>query len=252
MEWLLSPIDASRAHAVGWNLSWHARLMVVAWGVLVPTGVMAARFFKVLPRQRFPEVVDNRAWWRAHLTMQIGGLILTWVGLWLVLTRTDPGASSTASAWTHRALGWTVVSYGLMQMMSGAFRGSKGGPSDRSLRGDHYDMTPRRMGFEALHKTVGYTALGLSMAAVLTGLWQANAPVWMWLTLTVWWSLLAVMFYVFQSRGMVIDTYVAIWGPDAAHPGNRARMPPPPPMEADRGAASPRTPGGGHHGPRST
>jgi len=61
------------------------------------------------------------------------------------------------------------------------------------------------------------------MLAVLAGLWQANAPMWMWLVLPVWWAVLATLFVLFQRRGMVIDTYVAIWGPDATHPGNARR-----------------------------
>jgi hypothetical protein len=128
-------------------------------------------------------------------------------------------------AWLHRGLGWAVIWLALMQAASGAFRGSKGGPTDKRgrLRGDHYDMTPKRLAFEAMHKASGYAALVLSMGAVLTGLWQANGPVWMWLVLPTWWAVIAVLFVLFQRRGMVIDTYVAIWGPDAIHPGNTRR-----------------------------
>lgn len=225
IDWLLGPIDPTRAHDVSFALAWHGRMMVVAWGILVPAGVIAARFFKVLPRQRWPEVTDNRIWWRTHLTAQISALLLMVIGLWLVLARGDPGASVTSTAWAHRALGWAVLWLGIMQGLSGAFRGSKGGPTDPRgrMRGDHYDMTPRRLAFEALHKASGYAALLLSMLAVLTGLWQANGPVWMWLLLTIWWLFLVVLFWLLQKRGMVVDTYMAIWGPDEAHPGNAKR-----------------------------
>lgn len=223
LDWLLAPIDARRPHHLGPGLSWHGRLMVLAWGVLVPTGVIAARFFKVLPRQRFPEVVDSRVWWRTHLAAQIGAILVTLAGLALVLS-SDRGVASTASLWTHRALGYCVLALGVAQGVSGAFRGSKGGPTDRrGPRGDHYDMTPRRRAFERFHKAAGYAALALSLAAVLTGLWQANGPRWMWITLVAWWALLAAMFLAFQRRGMVVDTYLAIWGPEAHHPGNRPR-----------------------------
>ncbi|MGB3554832.1 MAG: cytochrome b561 domain-containing protein [Jannaschia sp.] len=228
LEWLLTPIDASRAHDLGFELSWHGRIMVIAWGFLVPVGVIAARFFKVLPRQRYPEVVDNRVWWRTHLGAQIGALGLTAIGLWLVLSRPEEGASSiTSTAWLHRSLGWAIVWLGILQAASGAFRGSKGGPTDKrgSLRGDHYDMTPRRLAFEGMHKAGGYAALILSMTAVVTGLWQTNAPHWMWIVLPSWWAFVAVLFVLFQRRGMVVSTYMAIWGPGPEHPGNRARYP---------------------------
>ncbi|MGB3405902.1 MAG: cytochrome b561 domain-containing protein [Jannaschia sp.] len=223
-EWLLTPIDADRLHDLGFHLKWHGRVMVVAWGVLVPAGVIAARFFKVLPRQRYPEVVDNRVWWRTHLGAQIGALLLMVIGLWLVLSRPGETTSLTSSIWLHRAFGWAVLWLGVMQAASGAFRGTKGGPTDkRNLRGDHYDMTPRRLAFEVLHKGSGYLALALSMAAVLSGMWQANAPIWMWIVLPVWWALMAVLFVLFQKRGMVVSTYEAIWGPDPTHPGNSRR-----------------------------
>ncbi len=221
MEWLFAAIDPSRPHDVGSAVAWHGRVMVAAWGVLVPVGVIAARFFKVLPRQAFPDVVDSRAWWRTHLAAQIGAVGLMLVGLGLILTAVDRGPSLTATSWVHRGLGWAVLWLGLVQAASGVFRGSKGGPTDpKGRRGDHYDMTPRRLAFEALHKVSGYAALLLSMLAVLSGLWQANAPVWMWLVLTIWWVFVGWLFVLFQRRGMVIDTYVAIWGPDAIHPGN--------------------------------
>ncbi|WP_298437189.1 cytochrome b561 domain-containing protein [uncultured Jannaschia sp.] len=228
IDWLFTPIDASRAHDLSVAVKYHARVMVIAWGILVPLGVIAARFFKVLPRQRYPEVVDNRAWWRAHLTAQIGALILTLVGMWLILTRPEVTSSLTATSWLHRSLGWAVLWLGIMQGASGAFRGSRGGPDDPrgSMRGDHYDMTPRRLAFEAMHKVSGYAALILSMGAVLTGLWQTNAPHWMWIVLPLWWGLMGTLFWLFQKRGMVIDTYAAIWGPDAIHPGNARRRPP--------------------------
>ena len=227
LDWLLTPIDPERAHDLGFHLKWHARIMVIAWGVLVPAGVIAARFFKVLPRQRFPQEVGNLVWWRTHLVAQIGALLMMAAGLWLVLMRPETTSSLTGSAWLHRAFGWAVLWLGAMQALSGAFRGSKGGPTDPrgSMRGDHYDMTPRRLAFETMHKAAGYAALGLSMGAVLSGLWQTNAPYWMWIVLPAWWVFLGVLFILFQKRGMVIDTYVAIWGPDAAHPGNAQRGP---------------------------
>lgn len=227
LEWLLTPIDAARPHDLGLHLKYHGRLMVVAWGMLVPAGVIAARFFKVLPRQRFPEEVNNLVWWRSHLVAQIAALLLMALGLYLVLARPGTTGSLTAAAWIHRALGWGVLWLGVMQALSGAFRGTMGGPTDRrNIRGDHYDMTPRRLAFEGLHKLAGYVALGLSMLAVLSGMWQANAPHWMWIVLPGWWTLLAVVFALLQRRGMVIDTYVAIWGPDGIHPGNARRLPP--------------------------
>ena len=44
-------------------------------------------------------------------------------------------------------------------------------------------MTRRRVLFELVHKTAGYALVGIAGAGILTGLWLANAWVWMWLVL---------------------------------------------------------------------
>ena len=93
------------------------------------------------------------------------------------------------------------------------------------MRGHHYDMTPWRRMFEALHKMIGYTVILLAIITILLGLWKANGPVWMWLTLGVWWTVLLGAFVSLQKRGMAVDTYQAIWGTDPVHPGNQGPAP---------------------------
>lgn len=216
----MAPIDPGRAHAVGFAVAWHARAMVLGWGVLVPLGIIAARFFKVLPGQDWPRDLDNPVWWAAHRGCQYGSGILMLAGLALVWS----GAGATA---LHARLGWGALMLAGVQFAGAWLRGSKGGPTapapDGSLRGDHYDMTPRRLVFEVVHKAAGYAALACAIAAILTGLWHANGPRWMWAVLLLWWSGLAVLTALLQRRGLALDTYQAIWGPDPRHPGNRRR-----------------------------
>lgn len=221
VDWLLAPMDASRAHAVDMTIAWHARLMVLAWGIALPCGVLAARFFKIMPGQDWPADIDNRAWWHTHLALQYGGGVLTLVALGLILF----ASARSGSPGLHGLFGWSVIALAATQFFGGWLRGSKGGPTDPgpdgSLAGDHYDMTFRRLVFEYVHKSAGYAAILLAAAAIATGLWQANAPLWMPILIGGWWLLLVVLFIVFQSRGMAVDTYQAIWGPDPRHPGNR-------------------------------
>ena len=219
MEWLLAPIDPARAHEVGLAISWHARVMVLAWGVLAPLAVLIARYFKVMPGQKWPRELDNQVWWRSHWMGQSLVVGLSVFALVLVLP-TD---------WSNVAL-HTWCGYGLLvamvlQVLVGVCRGSKGGPTapsaDGSPRGHHYDMTPHRRAFETVHKALGYATLALGVVTIFLGLWQVNAPVWMWGALILWWIGLCVAFVVLQARGMAIDTYQAIWGDDPAHPGNQ-------------------------------
>lgn len=222
-DWLLSPIDPGRVHEVGFAVSWHARSMVLGWGVLAPLAVIAARFFKIMPGQDWPRELDNQSWWRSHWMGQALVVGLSIFGLALVL----PSRLTEMSL--HNWLGYAVLLGLVLQVLLGQFRGSKGGPTapaaDGSLRGDHYDMTPWRRAFEHLHKTLGYTLLLLASVTIVLGLWKANALVWMWLVLSFWWVLLIAAFVHMQRRGMAVDTYQAIWGDDPIHPGNQRPAP---------------------------
>ena len=220
IEWLLGPIDSSRVHDVSESVAWHARAMVAAWVILLPTGVLVARFFKITRRQDWPRKVDNRFWWWTHLGCQYAGGLCFLGGLWLVLAYNGRSTAGNVHEW----LGWSVIGLGALQFIGGWTRGTKGGPSalqpDGSLRGDHYDMTPRRRAFEAMHKVGGYLALALATGAVVSGLWLANAPRWMWIAIALWWLGWLALFVVLQRQGRAIDTYQAIWGPGREHPGN--------------------------------
>ena len=223
MEWLLAPMDPGAPHEVSGYLSWHARVMVLAWGVLAPLGVFVARYFKVLPDQDWPRALDNHVWWNTHRICQYSACVLMLVGLWLILN----AGPITHRPGPHALLGWSALALALVQITGGILRGTKGGPTDPSpdgtLRGDHYDMTPRRLAFEYIHKSAGYLGLTLAVAAILTGLWQANAPNWMWLVLVLWWLGLLLASVRLQQRGMAVDTYQAIWGPDPRLPGNQRK-----------------------------
>lgn len=217
LVWLLSPIDPGRPHAVGFAVSWHARLMVVAWSALAPAGVIAARYFKVWPGQDWPRQLDDKRWWRSHRVCQWTAAGLSALALALVLF----GGAAAGGGWPHAVLGWAVLALLAAQVLGGWLRGTKGGPTDIAMRGDHFDMTPRRIVFEYVHKTLGYVALMLAAAAIFSGLWRANAPVWMWLALGPWWIGVAALFATLQRRRPVLDTYQAIWGCDPTLPGAR-------------------------------
>ena len=192
--------------------------MVLAWAVLLPVGVLAARFFKVLPRQNWPHSLDAKLWWHAHRGLQYAGVVLMFCGLILVWGH---GSQVTVFAKLHAILGWGIAALGAVQILGGIARGSKGGPAGLTVRGDHYDMTRRRVLFETMHKGMGYFALCLSVAAILLGLVVAEAPRWMFITVAIWWSVLIFFFMRLQRQNRCFDTYQAIWGPDLSHPGNQ-------------------------------
>ncbi len=227
MEWLLLPIDVSRAHLIPDNIAWHGRLMVIAWSVIFPSGVLIARFMKISPKQDWPNQLDNLTWWHSHWILQSLGGIAVVAALWLIWGMGDEGAPVLSAVGIHHLMGWTVAGFCVLQFLAGWLRGSKGGPThpakDGSIHGDHYDMTPRRLAFEYLHKYLGYFALLASWVTTLLGLWVANAPVWMFLILSIWYVVLVALFVKLQRMGLAFDTYQAIWGPDPDLPGNQRK-----------------------------
>jgi len=217
MEWFFGPIDPTRPHDLTALLSWHGRVMTVAWGFMIPVGVLIARFYKIMPSQNWPVELDNKTWYWTHLGLQQGASVMMAVGIALILL--DGGGGEAAPV--HARIGWIIVTICALQLLSGWLRGSKGGPTDKRPGGDHYDMSWRRCLFERFHKTIGYSLILISWYTVLLGMWGANAPVWMWTGILVWWGMLIVVFFILQSRGLAIDTYQAIWGPSLDLPGNR-------------------------------
>jgi len=225
VEWLLTPLDPSRNHAVDWAVSWHGRLMVLAWLFTFPTGILTARFFKITPRQNWPHVLDNVFWWKLHIRSQYFGGVCAVVAFSIALMAIE-SAETKPGLW-HHIFGWIAIVSMAIQFLGGWLRGTKGGPTkpapDGSSRGDHYDMTLRRIIFERVHKSVGYVAVFSAWITISLGLYLANAPKWMVLgALTTVFTQIA-LFIVFQRKGMARDTYQAIWGPGKEHPGNAKR-----------------------------
>jgi len=220
LDWWLTPLSGALDHQIAEWASWHARCMVLGWGLLLPVGALAARYFKVTPGQPWPQELDNTSWWHTHRVLQWGGITFVTAGAVLAWGH---GTLDTAAATAHAWGGWALVLLGWLQVAAGLARGSKGGPTDSSLRGDHYDMTPHRLRFERMHKGLGWLAVLAAVVVIALGLTVADAPRWMALALCVWWSALAVLALHWQRQGRCIDTYQAIWGADPAHPGNRLR-----------------------------
>jgi hypothetical protein len=211
------PLSGSDVHSIAPWAYWHARLMVLSWGILLPVGVLIARFYKVTPSQNWPHKVDNKLWWHSHRVFQWSGLVFMTLGIWSVW---GFSTSVTTAAVTHSSIGWILLCAGWLQAVGSFARGSSGTPEEP---GDHYLMTRKRLVFERIHKFVGWTALLGSVVTIILGLFIADAPRWMLMAMIAWWLGLAIVFIRLQRQGRCIDTYQAIWGPDLKHPGNRLK-----------------------------
>jgi len=215
VNWLFVPLSGHAHHHLPSWMAWHGRAMVLGWGILLPLGVLIARYFKVVPRQRWPDELDNKTWWHGHRLLQTAGVAIMTIGGLLAFGH---GEDAGILARIHHGLGWSLIASGWIQTFGGLLRGSKGGGH---VRGDHYDMTARRRVFEYIHKFVGTAAVLLAVIVIGIGLVLADAPRWMAAMLGFWWLALALLAWRWEYEGRCMDTYQAIWGPDGVHPGNR-------------------------------
>lgn len=222
LTWIFNPVDDSRPHVLSETIKWHARFMSLGWSFFFPVAILAARYYKVTPRQRFPEELDNQWWWNTHRICVALGSIAVVVAASLVWTMTSDDQTVNT---IHQYAGWTALVLFGVQIASGLLRGTTGGPKRPSysggMRGDHYDMTVRRIVFERVHKSVGYVALFCAWFATLAGLWTVNAPIWIWLAVVSWWTVLIFFAVRLQLQQRAIDTYQAIWGTQPTLKGNQ-------------------------------
>ncbi len=228
--WLSDPLAGAVRRQEPLLFTLHGWINLFAVGFALPVGAIIARYFKVTRRQDWPRQVDSKFWWRGHL-------LLSYLGVALMIAAQVPIANFShfldlrgfsqlkLTHLAHFASGWLFLLMGIFIVFTGWLRGSKGGPTDKQLRGDHYDLTERRLLFEAIHKKVGYALLTLSCFVAITGLFAAAMPRWSLGLLIIWWSFLLLLSFRYELGGKQIPTYQATWGLKLEHPGNRRRYP---------------------------
>jgi hypothetical protein len=228
-DWLLTPMSGASEHYISAGTTWHGRLMVLAWAILMPAAFVVARFYKITPGQDWPRRLDNPFWFVNHRRLGYAILIQTIVAVGVLVW-----SRGGAVLWHghHAIAGWTVSAFALFQVIGALLRGSHGGPIHPFTRqarppeqwpGDHFSLTQRRIFFEYSHKFVGYVLVVLAAWAIASGLHAADAPRWMWLLIGVWTLLCIGAFVHLQCSGKCIDTYQAIWGLDETLPGYRRK-----------------------------
>ena len=206
------------------SMVWHVGLMLPAWGILLPAGALVARYGKVTRGQDYPNEVDNLFWWDWHRVFQYAGVAASSAALFIIVRETRDGFAT----W-HGRLGMAVMAVGWLQVLSAFARGSRGGPyegdtspaQEAAWRGDHYDMTPRRVLFEAWHKRAGWFVLAAAGVTILLGLDLFGADDWLIATVGVLQATVLVGVVDGHVRRRWVDTYAALWGPDRVHPGIR-------------------------------
>ena len=129
----------------------HGALMLVGWGIMLPSGVLVARLFKHRP---------DGWWFKVHRILQPLGLVFVIAGFAIALVNFDVFGPKAGVSYAHGSMGATVMALGMFQ------------PLNAFLRPHVEEGTPKstkRRVWEIVHKGSGYGALLLAVFTIILG-----------------------------------------------------------------------------------
>jgi len=129
----------------------HGSLMIIGWGFLLPSGIIAAHFLKHRP---------NAIWFKAHRIIQVSGLTIAIAG-WIVALATFDVFNTKDTSYVHGTLGMTVMVIGILQPLNAYIRPHP--PEDGQPR------PFKRLLWEIVHKFFGYVAVVLAAVTIFLG-----------------------------------------------------------------------------------
>jgi len=130
----------------------HGILMIVGWGLLLPSGILMAKFGKHRA---------NAWWFKMHMAFQPIGLLVSVIGWIIALVNFTTLDGGPGVSFTHAVAGSVTMGLSLLQAVNGIFR-----PHNPS--GDEKKST-RRVIWEYAHRGVGWIALILSIITIAIG-----------------------------------------------------------------------------------
>jgi hypothetical protein len=133
----------------------HGFLMAFAWGLVIPLGIIAARYFKS---------AGPGCWFVGHQSLVLTGLTMAFAAWIIGLVKIADGNHQT-----HRALGITAMSLALANPLIAAVR-----PPPPAKTGEAKSV--RRKVWEAVHMNVGRSAYVIALVNCFIGLSYFNHP----------------------------------------------------------------------------
>lgn len=130
----------------------HGAINFVAWGILLPLGVLLARFTKHIPVKAGPPL-----WFNSHRMLQTTGLFFTILALFIAVVMVERDGKPHFDN-VHAQIGLVVTLLGVLQPLNALIRPAPKPP------------TPKRVVWEVVHKGVGYATIIIGVAAIITGL----------------------------------------------------------------------------------
>lgn len=130
----------------------HAGLMFTSWGMLLPLGVVIAKFGKHRP---------NDQWYQLHRAIQVVGLILATIGWIIALRNFNVFGDVGMKNYYHGIFGSVTMTLGLLQPINAFLRPHT--PEEGE------EKSVARNAWEILHKTSGYLAVVFAIITIILG-----------------------------------------------------------------------------------
>ncbi|GAB2284957.1 hypothetical protein Dimus_019412 [Dionaea muscipula] len=130
----------------------HGIMMFLAWGILLPGGVLAARFLKHL---------KGDGWYRIHVYLQYSGLSIVLLGFLFAVAELRGLYVSSL----HVKFGLTAIVLACAQPVNAYFR-----PKRPTTNGELEVAPPSRVVWEYSHAIAGRGAILVGMMALITGI----------------------------------------------------------------------------------
>lgn len=128
----------------------HGSIMLLGWGLLLPSGVIIA----LLGRHR-----PNGLWFSIHSILQPSALLLVIIAWWIALANFS-ALTATGLNRAHAVCGMITMCLGLLQPINALFR-------PHIVEGERKSCM--RLVWEIIHKGIGYVILGLASATIVMG-----------------------------------------------------------------------------------
>ncbi|KAI3687142.1 hypothetical protein L1987_80833 [Smallanthus sonchifolius] len=129
-------------------LAVHGFMMFLAWGMLLPAGILAARFTKHLP---------GDIWFKIHVYSQYSGLAITFLGILFAVAELR-GFHLGSS---HVKFGTLTILMGCIQPLNAYFRPKKP---------ENENPSTKRVIWEYIHTYVGRCSILVGISALITGM----------------------------------------------------------------------------------
>ncbi|CAN4097908.1 unnamed protein product [Withania somnifera] len=130
-------------------LAVHGFMMFLAWGILLPGGILAARYLKH---------VKGDGWFQIHVYLQYSGLSIVFLGFLFAVAELRGLSFSSL----HVKFGMLAIVLAIAQPINAYLRPKKPGAEE--------EVSPKRRLWKYIHVIVGRGAIVVGIAALITGM----------------------------------------------------------------------------------